>query len=59
MTALIYRCSVCPAGCELRDMQADTVVCVKPVIHNHHCHRFPSLMTAWEAVEEQQTIRSE
>lgn len=43
-TAIFFRCNVCPIGCELIDHQAGTA---KAVMHNHHCHRFPSLMTAW------------
>jgi hypothetical protein len=50
IVSIRYRCNVCPNGCELKDNQAETVICVKPVIHNHTCHRFPSLMTAWKEI---------
>lgn len=56
MIDTILKCSVCPAGCTLIDHQADTVITTKTVIHQHPCHRFPSLMTAWVEQKEQQTI---
>ena len=39
-----YLCNVCPSGCRLDDYAREGTA---PVMHQHHCHRFPSLMTAW------------
>ena len=44
---VVYVCYVCPHGCELKDKMADTK---RPMIHNHSCHHFPSLTTAWKRI---------
>lgn len=44
-----YHCGICPNGCDLYDnIRAGTA----KVIHQHSCHRFPSIMTNFEFVEE-------
>ena len=41
-----YRCNVCPHGCELQDL----IFNGKAVMHQHPCHRSPSLTTAWKQI---------
>lgn len=42
-----YRCPVCPFGCDLYETVRDGA---PEVMHQHACHRYPSLMTAWHKV---------
>jgi hypothetical protein len=46
IVAIVYRCNVCPDGCELRDNGCN----LKAAMHQHACHRFPSVTTAWKRV---------
>jgi hypothetical protein len=44
-----YLCNLCPEGCELKD-KIRVGSNLMTVMHQHPCHRFPSLMTAWKRI---------